>query len=397
MRTGHYIYNSISSGAVAVIALLGTAACTAETKGSAQQTADDGDEGDGVPESSGTTPAGSSEGAAEAGETAPVTTADATDESSSGKDSGFYFDVGGSTDLPFDPDACGAPPLVACDNGNNDDPWNAIELNCPGGTQVDGLQQGDPLAYHIHDGDLGTFVPAPFPPRAGNKFLVMSSGHAADITTPGATSSNNNDGFVDDGADLPFPMLSNRVDALETCTDDVGLVGTGDCSNTIQDQWEQGNGAFDWVEMRFEATVPANTTGFSYDLAFFSYEYPVYYQSQFNDMYIAWLESENWTGNISFDEAGAPISLNAGFLDYKDAPNMYDCPAPCNAPELAGTSMVGHAGTKWLTTTAGVTPNEDITVIFALFDMSDPSLDSFVLIDNFHWGCQGGPPVTIPG
>src|SRR5262249_23166673 len=150
------------------------------------------------------------------------------------------------------------------------------------------------------------------------------------------------------------------VDPMDDCTANPGLVGSGDCSNTIEAQWSQGNGAYDYMEMRFTASVPANTTGFSYDLAMFSTEYPDYYQTQYNDMYIAWLDSENWTGNISFDEMGHPISLNAGFLDYKDAPNPYDCPAPCNAPELQGTAMEGHAGTKWLTTTAGVVPFDDI-------------------------------------
>src|SRR5690606_42121782 len=53
---------------------------------------------------------------------------------------------------------------------------------------------------------------------------------------------------------------------------------------------------------------------FGYNLAFFSTEYPGYYQTGYNDMYVAWLQSEVWTGNISFDEMGNPISLNAGFL-----------------------------------------------------------------------------------
>jgi hypothetical protein len=139
------------------------------------------------------------------------------------------------------------------------------------------------------------------------------------------------------------------------------------------------------------------TTGFSYDLAMFSTEYPDFYQTQYNDMFVAWLESEAWTGNVSFDEAGNPISLNAGFLDYKDAPNAYDCPAPCNAPELQGTAMQGHAGTKWLTTSAPVTPGETIELIFAVFDLSDGVLDTVVLLDNWLWNCDGGPPVTVPG
>ena len=50
--------------------------------------------------------------------------------------------------------------------------------------------------------------------------------------------------------------------------------------------------------------------------------------------------------------------------------------------------MRHHAGTKWLKTTAGVTPGETITVVFAIFDMSDSILDSYVFLDNFEWGCD---------
>jgi hypothetical protein len=103
-------------------------------------------------------------------------------------------------------------------------------------------------------------------------------------------------------------------------------------------------------------------------------------------MYIGWLESELWTGNISFDGSGNPISLNAGFLEYTG-----------NAPELQGTCMRQHAATGWLTTTAGVTGGENITVVFGIFDLSDSILDSYAFIDNFEWGCEPtGGPVTEP-
>jgi hypothetical protein len=106
-------------------------------------------------------------------------------------------------------------------------------------------------------------------------------------------------------------------------------------------------------------------------------------------MYVGWLESERWTGNVSFDGSGNPISLNASFLDFRDDAS--------NLPELAGTCMRGHAATTWLTTTAPVTPGEEITVVFAIFDLSDSILDSYVLLDNFQWGCVGtDKPETIP-
>jgi hypothetical protein len=315
-----------------------------------------------------------------------------------GPDSPVKFDFG----IPDAPDGivCGAPSSVTCDHMSND-PWNAIGLNCPGGPQVNGVYNGSAQALYVHEGNLGTYVDPvdgpPFPPREGSKFVIMSSGIAQELTVAGLYASTNNPDGLNPGNNLPAPLRSNDVSATEDCTDNPGLVGMGDCSNTINGQWTQGSGAYDYAEMRFNVTVPAGTTSMSYDLAMFSTEYPVFYKSSFNDMYIAWLESEQWTGNISFDEQGNPISLNAGFLDYKDAPNSHDCPAPCTAPELQGTAMEGHAGTKWLTTTAPVTPLEDIEVVFAVFDLSDSILDTVVLIDNFEWGCEGGPPLTIPG
>jgi hypothetical protein len=303
------------------------------------------------------------------------------------------FDLGVLPDAPSGV-FCGAPLPVTCD-GMDDDPWHALGLNCPGGPQVDGTYAGDPNALYVHAGNLGTFVPATYPPREGEKMLILSSGRAQDLTVAGMYASTANPG--NDPGTPPAPIQMTSVSATENCADNPALVGTGDCSNTLQAQWDQGSGAYDYAELRINTQVPAGAFGFSYDLAFFSTEYPVYYQSGFNDMYVAWLESEVWTGNVSFDEMGNPISLNAGFLDYKDAPNPYDCPAPCAAPELQGTAMQGHAGTKWLTTTAGVSPLEDIEIVFAIFDLSDNILDSVVILDNWQWDCEGGPPQTIPG
>jgi hypothetical protein len=134
--------------------------------------------------------------------------------------------------------------------------------------------------------------------------------------------------------------------------------------------------------------VPHTATSIEYSFAFFSTEYPIYYGSEYNDLFVGWLESEQWTGNVSFDAQGAPISLNAGFLDFRDD--------DATLPELAGTCMSGHAGTKWLSTTAPVTGGEEILLVLAIFDLSDSQLDSYVFVDDVHFGCEGGPPETTP-
>jgi hypothetical protein len=312
-----------------------------------------------------------------------------------GNDSQTKFDLAGIPDGSSN-GGCLAPLHDPCDDDDND-AWHALGINCDGEWELTTAYTGHAQALYVHTGQLGTYNPATYPTLEGDKMVILSSGIAQQLTIPGQYASTANPG--NDPMVLPAPLTPTPVDGglMIDCIENPQLVGTGDCSNTIQEQWSQGNGAYDYAEMRITGEVPGGATGFSYNLAFFSTEYPGFYQTSFNDMYIAWLESEIWTGNVSFDEVGAPISLNAGFLDYKDAPNPYDCPGPCTAPELQGTAMQGHAGTKWLTTSAGVEPGEDFTLVFAIFDLSDNILDSVVILDNFAWNCEGGPPVTVPG
>lgn len=286
---------------------------------------------------------------------------------------------------------CDVPDHVPCDAAADTPIARALGLNCPNELQVTISTSGSAEAIGKRSSFGNTNA---FAPREGSQYVVLGSGRVSELdSTFGGCSGDL--GAYDPGT-LPPPLVGSDVGA-QNCVDNPALVGMGDCSNTIESQL--AGSVNDYTELRFTAQVPSTVNSFSYNLAFFSYEYPDYYLSQFNDMYIGWLESEVWTGNISFDEAGAPISLNAGFLDYRDANADDDpmCQGNCVAPELHGTCMQGHAGTKWLTTTAGVQPGETITVVFAIFDMSDSILDSYVFLDNFQWGCEGdAPPSTTP-
>ena len=286
---------------------------------------------------------------------------------------------------------CEIPPHLPCDAAADTPLIRALGLNCPDEPQyqLETTGSAQALGKRSSFGNLGAF-----PPQEGSQYLVLGSGPVANL---GNVNSNCD---VDLGAfdpqTLPAPLVGADVGA-ETCTENPELIGSGDCSNTVAAQLS--GTVQDYTSITITANVPDTVNSFSYDLAFFSIEYPIYYQSIYNDMYIGWLESEAWTGNISFDEAGQPISLNAGFLDYRDANAVTDpqCTGQCSAPELHGTCMQGHAGTKWLTTTAAVVPGEEITLELAIFDQSDSRLDSYVFLDNFRWGCEGDqPPQTEP-
>lgn len=355
------------------------------------------------------------------GDTAGTAGTDSTDGATGGTDnptgepatsgtssnsSGFKFDLpaspdGGNVDTgtepcenPNDPGCmCSIPDHTPCDNGTQD-PFLAMGLNCPGELQVNATKSGAAGAIGVRYvfGQGGTYNP-----REGASYAVIGSGLVSDLNnqTPqgdsnlGPTHCNDDVGAYDPGNNLPAPLRINDVGG--DCTTNAGLLGTGDCSNTIQGQF-QSYGANDYTELRFVMQVPQDVTSFSYDFAFLSVEYPDYYQSNFNDMYIGWLESEKWTGNISFDQQGNPISLNAGFLEFKDDP-YGDNPIP----QFQNTCMRQHAGTNWLQTTAGVSPGESITVVFAIMDISDSILDSYVFLDNFQWGCEPtGKPSTMP-
>ena len=334
--------------------------------------------------------------------TATITASDTLDPSGDMTDDetgDIRLDVGeGGSGGPLDclegmdcPSACDEVAHTPCDGGTSD-VFNAMGLGCPGEIQITGTTQGAPEAIGVRS-SFGTT--GQWPPREGSSYVVIGSGSVLELDSP--TPPGDDDSFPthcndqlsspDPGGTLPAPI--RVVDVAGDCATNPALLGSGDCSSTISGQFNQGGAAFDYAELRVIAQVPEGNNSISYDFAFFSTEYPDYFGQQFNDMYIGWLESESWTGNISFDEQGNPISLNAGFLDFRDDDGT--------DPALAGTCMRQHAGTKWLSSTAPVTPGEQITVVLAVFDLADPILDSYVFLDNWQWGCEGNSgPVTTP-
>jgi hypothetical protein len=62
----------------------------------------------------------------------------------------------------------------------------------------------------------------------------------------------------------------------------------------------------------------------------------------------------------------------------------------------AGSPTTGSAATSWLTTTAPIPADTDITLTFSVWDSGDGNLDSTVLVDNFKITTMPLPVGTMP-
>lgn len=316
------------------------------------------------------------------------------DDSSGAPTSGGVVTGGPLLDLgmpDFGGNACAAEQHAPCDEPGGD-PLRAIGLNCPGELAVTGGFDGNASGLRVIEqwGEADTFTA-----REGQSFLVISTGDLAEMNdTPadaGDVAFHCNSWFEPgDGMDTTkFPPPITKKPVTGDCLVDPAMVGTGDCSKSIEPQFEQSGFKYDYQELRFSAVVPVGAESISFDLAFLTKEYPIWKDRPYNDMFIGWIESEKWTGNVSFDKQGNALSLNAAFLElYDDAGDL---------PEFAGTCMRYSAGTRWLTTTADVVPGETIEVVLAIFDLDDVNWDSFVFLDNVRWSCSDTPgPITEP-
>lgn len=158
--------------------------------------------------------------------------------------------------------------------------------------------------------------------------------------------------------------------------------------------------AYDAIALEVRLRVPSNAKTFAFDFDFYTYEYPDYVCTAYNDFFVALVSpaptGAGVGGNVSFDDQGNPVSVNNGFLEAC-APGTYggktfSCPLGLN--ELLQTGFDGRGATGWLQTSAPVAAGSEITIRFAIWDMGDDAYDSTVLLDDFHWEVEQLPPVT---
>jgi len=246
-------------------------------------------------------------------------------------------------------------------------------------------------------------------PSGGQSLLALSSGVARAPDQPGYTSD---------------------CDALDATCPLGGLLGcsggnappmgypkeTTTCRGAGGNIFSPGTKIFNQAALELKIRVPNNASSFSFDSIFYTYEFPDYVCSKFNDFYVVFKEpmpADLPDSNIVFDSNNDSIGVNTGLLAVCDpttqsenATKKFECEQ--GTALLKGTgygpgettcASAGGAATGWLHTKAPVDGGEIITVRFAIWDTGDAILDSTVLVDKFEWSPNetkvGTEPILI--
>lgn len=296
---------------------------------------------------------------------------------------------------------CGCP---VTDNATGEQMAAAIGM-C--GDMLNSVERvGDSRAFAVREDYFGILSPG------GGCIGVMSTGLANAEPTRG--------GLFDDGG--------------------VGAGTAFDSDNTRPNPNPEGGPAvYDLAQIIVELTPPPGALGLRFNFMFLSAEWPQYLCQQFNDTYLTIVETQalnmGQPMNISFDQQGNLISVNAAFLElprdwttnlsntpfgqpaqdiggggFPGLPglpgldagacpsNIFGGASGCTLPDYCepsrgeNLSYVG-SGTGWLFSQAPIFAGEDtVKIVFSIHDEGDAVLDSKVLISDFRW-LTFSPPV----
>lgn len=264
-------------------------------------------------------------------------------------------ELAGDSDDPFD----AAKAIGLCHRAQGDG-WGLLDAEY---LRADG-SRGPASIGHGLLREFGPHVPS----WEGERMLVLSSGTAR---TPGAEDFSAPDGY-DHGTSSATPA-GYPMD-FPSCA-----VQTAD--NAV---------ANDPVALALTLRMPTNARGFRFKFNFYTFEYPVFVCSVFNDYFVvlqAPAPDQALRGNISFDAKKNPVSVNIGFMEVCEPMTIGDRMFPCErgTAGLDGTGFEGHGATGWLETESPAAPGSTITLRFAIWDVGDHDWDSSVLIDGFEF------------
>ncbi len=287
-------------------------------------------------------------------------------------------DCDGALDVASNDAMDGARAIDICKVSSGDKDWGVVSAKY---VQVDGSAPPNPQ-FDVGHGLVAGFGPN-VTPKQGTRMLGLSSGAARQPTDPGYQSPGGYNKAYTSAHPQGFPKESPACPGVTT------------------------GQPHDSAALELQIRVPTNAYGFAFDFTFYTFEWPSYVCSQFNDFFVAMLDPipmGQADGNIAFDMQANPISVNNAFLDVCGCGGGPPCMAggkqftcPLGTAELTGTGFESHAATSWLTTTAPVVPGSVITVRWGTYDSGDGALDSTAILDRWRWEIDPNTKVeTIP-
>lgn len=302
-----------------------------------------------------------------------------------------------ATSDPTTGGACGLPPSAPCEGVN--DPFTAIGLGCPE-TPISGqtVDAGEPASYRV----TTQFGNAYWAAREGGQALVLTTGALpipqvnGNLFVTAGSAQPGTDNAADNAVDLPPPI--EPFPGSATGTPYQQCDGENDCSDSLPDLWENGT-ASDLVALRFSAQVPAGAAGFALDLAWLSAEFPERADTPDGDLFVAWLSSEAFTGNLATLE-GAALTAMATRGRVVEAGLVGDHPGvqatgfegvegpPCDYGWAVYSSCPRGGATGWMTMRGPVAAGETIALTLALMDRGDALGDTAVMLDAWRWTCD---------
>lgn len=237
-------------------------------------------------------------------------------------------------------------------------------------------------------------------PRFGSRLFVMSTGVARDAQDAAYTRTC--DAFRSRRME-PEGLWSHGAEPPDGYPRDSSQCPTGiDSTQAL---------AYNYVELELKVRAPTNAHSLSFDSMFFTYEYPDYVCSEFNDFFVVLVDGKN----VLFDSHGDNVGVNTALLSVCRPSERPLRPIACEQGPalLLGTGFdqgesvcgqsgsdledIGGASTGWLHTTVPVKPGRTLSLRFVLWDSGDPLLDSTVLVDNLQFAVEPAKePSTRP-
>ncbi len=206
-------------------------------------------------------------------------------------------------------------------------------------------------------------------PQEGNRFLILSSGSAADPSHTTPSFFDPETGLVK-GYTSPYPNMLPQTDP--------------GCPQPA------GTSANDGIGLQLTLTAPANATGFSFDWKYYTVDYPRYVCSEFID-FAAVMVNNTPLEYINVNNPAVDQCESGQTGQNGQVQGNRTC---VGTSELAGTGYNLHpsavqpdegAATSWMTVSSPATAGQQYIIVFTVWDTSDGQYDSAALFDNFHW------------